>query len=210
MRQHRREAVVVAVALQEQGQAAEAVEHFLLALEGRPNSARIHNNLAGALRSQKRIDEAVHHFREALRLQPDQPIVHYSLALTLTLTGPYDEMLYHFREAVRLKPDWSLALRQLARILATQPDSTVAELEQARQLAGRAVELTNRQDPRALDTLAIAYAAVGDFEAEIETAEAAITQATATAQEPLANQIRQRLRSYQQRQPYEESWRLRR
>jgi tetratricopeptide (TPR) repeat protein len=200
----------LAIALQEQGQVAEAVEHFQRAVEGRPESARIHNNLAGALRSQNRIDEAVHHFREALRLRPDQPIAHYNLALTLMLTGPYDEMLHHFREAVRLKPDWSIALRQLARILATQPDSTVAELEEARQLAERAVELTQRQDPRALDTLAIAYAAAGDFEAAIKTAEAAITQATAAAQEPLANQIRQRLSSYQQRERYEESWRLRR
>ena len=68
--------------------------------------------------------------------------------------------------------------------------------------AARAVSLTNRRDPAALDALAAAYAADGRFDQAIVTARAAVDLLHADNQTARANEIGQRLELYQQRLPY--------
>ena len=63
----------------------------------------------------------------------------------------------------------------------------------------RAVNLTGQRDARALDVLAAAYAAAGDFDRAQDLAANALRLLPA---EPLAAEIRQRLDLYRQRRPY--------
>ena len=69
-------------------------------------------------------------------------------------------------------------------------------------LAQRAAELTEYQRPGVLDTLAAAYAAEGDFDKALETANKAIEIAKATKNYELAARIKSRLQLYQMDQPY--------
>ena len=63
------------------------------------------------------------------------------------------------------------ALASLAWLLATAPEAALRDADQAIRLAERAAELTGRRDASALDVLAAAYAAAGQFDRAVDTAQ---------------------------------------
>ncbi len=72
------------------------------------------------------------------------------------------------------------------------------------RLAEKACKLTNREDPRALNVLAAAYAEIGRFKKAIETAEQAADLAATSGNEVQAADIRERLKLYIEKHPYRE------
>ena len=188
-------------ALQSQGRLDEAIKHFRQALQIKPDLTELHFNLGLALKTQGKLDEAIKHFRQALKLNPDLAKAHNNLALALTMKGNLDEAIEHFREAVRLKPDYLEPLNRMARILAMHPDPKRRDPGQAIEIAKRAAELTGQKDAAILETLAAAYAAAGQFDQAVKTAEAALSLATAAQADELADHIRKKIQIYKQQKP---------
>ncbi len=188
-------------ALQSIGSLDEAIKHFRLALQIKPDLAEVHFNLGLALKTQGKLDEAIKYFRQALQLNPDLAKAHNNLALALTMKGNLNEAIEHFREAVRLKPDYLEPLNRMARILAMHPDPKLRDPGQAIEIAKRAVELTGHKDPAILETLAAAYAAAGQFDQALKTAETALSLATAAQADELADHIRKKIQIYRQAKP---------
>ncbi len=89
-----------------------------------------------------------------------------------------------WREALRLQPDDVDALDQLAWALATSPEASIRNGPEAVALARRAVQLGDGRDADLLATLAAAYAEAGRFSEAVETAERAISLASAPATPP--------------------------
>jgi tetratricopeptide (TPR) repeat protein len=191
----------LALVLTMTGQLDKALEHFRQALQIKPDFAEVHYNMGLALKSQGKLDEAIKHFRQALQVKPDLAETHNNLALALTMTGQLDKALEHFREAVRLKPDYLEPLNRMARILAMHPEPKLRDPNQAIEIAKRAVELTGHKDAAILETLAAAYAAAGQFDQAVKTAEAALSLATAAQADELANHIRKQIQIYRQAKP---------
>jgi tetratricopeptide (TPR) repeat protein len=133
---------------------------------------------------------------------PEFAEAHYELGLALTLTGRPAEALPHFREAIRLRPGWPLPLNGAAWILATHRAPELSGRDDALRLAQRASELTGHQDAGVLDTLAAAYAAAGQFDRAITTAEEALRLASGNQADDLVHGIRQRLKLYREGKPY--------
>ena len=77
--------------------------------------------------------------------------------------------------ATDLRPNWVSALTDLSWNLATTPERALRDAPRALKLAERASILSKHRDIRALDALAAAGAAVGQF----EQARAAIQEAIA-------------------------------
>jgi tetratricopeptide (TPR) repeat protein len=190
-----------------QGKADEAVARYRQALERDPASAFTENGLGSALASQGNPEDAGTHFRRALELKPDYAEAHNNLGLALRRTGSFDEALMEFREASRLKPGWPVPLAAQARILATHPDPSRRNPEEAVRLADRACELSGYEHPMILDTLAAAYASASQFEKAVKVAEEALRIASESGARELAGQIEARLSLYRQKQPYVESQR---
>ena len=117
------------------------------------------------------------------------------------MTGQLDEALRHLREAVRLKPNWPVPLNPMARILFTHPDPKMRNTSEAIALAERAAKLTKYQNATILETLAAAYAAAGQFDRAVTTAEAALELASAAQADKLAIRIRKQLQLYRQAKP---------
>ena len=109
--------------------------------------------------------------------------------------GQIAEAIRQFREAVSLKSDSGPALVGLAWLLATVPDSALRDTAEAVRLAERAADLSDRRDPRVLDLLAAAYAASGDFDRAVATAQAALDL---KPPDPIAAGIRDRQQLYRQ------------
>jgi len=93
---------------------------------------------------------------------------------------------------------WSAA----AWIFATSPEPQLRDPKAAFDLARGAVDATKQQDPVALDSLAAALAAAGQFGNAVQAAQAAITLANNQGNKPLAELITRRLASYQKTAPY--------
>jgi len=69
-------------------------------------------------------------------------------------------------------------------------------------LAEQVCQATHHRDPRFVDTLAAAYAAAGHYHQAVAAARQALTLADAAQQPELVKQIQERLRLYENNQPY--------
>jgi len=176
-----------------------AVTHFQksLALKGR--SAPAHYNLGTAFSVAGRLDQAVEQYRQAIQIDPRYANAHNNLGGVLLAQGKRDEALGEYREVVRLQPQSASGLDNVAWVLATGPNPSPRDVGDAVDAAERVVSLTRRRDARALDVLAAAYAAAGEFDRAQDAAAAALRLLPA---EPLAGEIRQRLDLYRQRRRY--------
>ncbi|MBW2359712.1 MAG: hypothetical protein JRG84_02305 [Deltaproteobacteria bacterium] len=101
----------------------------------------------------------------------------------------------HWRDAARVEPRYATVANNLAWLLATHPDATLRDGDEAVRLAERAAALSG-DTATTLDTLAAAYAEAGRGDAAIATAERALSSARAAGQEQLAAQIETRLARY--------------
>ena len=191
----------VGTTLLQMGQLDEAIARFERALRLDPEYAPVHNNLGAALRSQGKLEEAIRRFHEAVRARPDDEDALYNLASTLTLRGEFTEAIARYRRVLELLPDSPEPFAELGWLLATQPDPTPREVQEAIGLAEHATRLTGRRDARVLNTLAAAYAAAGRFDEATATARGALALLQDNESE-LATTIRQLLDLYTGGQRY--------
>ena len=87
-------------------------------------------------------------------------------------------------------------------LLAVYKDAEFHNSEKAVQLAERACELTNHNEPGMLDTLAVAYAAAGRFNEAVTTAEKALELAEPLQQKQLTEEIQNHLDNYRAGRSY--------
>jgi tetratricopeptide (TPR) repeat protein len=186
-----------------QGKPAEAEEQFQTALKIKPKDADIRRSYAAALAEQGRQADAVAQFREALRLHPD-PQTHVQLATLFLQSGKPREAVAEYREALVSRPDQPEALNNVAWLLATCPDATVRNGADAVRLAEHACRLSGSAQPRALGTLAAAYAEAGRFPEAVETAQKAVDAARASGNDQLAAMSEQLLNLFRSGKPYHE------
>lgn len=146
-------------------------------------------------------DTAVCHYLGVLR-HTEHPAVQYALGNALRRLGRLDEALKHYEAAARLWPEWVPALNNHAWLLAARPWATADDGRRAVDVARKACEATAWVHVTALDTLAVAHARAGDFSAAASVARRAVRMAEAGGGEPLAAEIRARLRLFQRGQPY--------
>ena len=176
--------------LRSQGQLDAAIEHFQRALETTPDAAAPHVNLGSAFLARGRIEEAIEHFRAALEVDPRLAEVHHALGTALQAQQRPAEAAHHYREALRLDPESALALNSLARLLATSTDPDVRDPGEALRLARRTIALTRGPRARWFDTLALANAALGNFEMARRNIRIAEKLAEAAGRGQLAAEIR--------------------
>ncbi len=181
-----------------------AVEHLNRVVEIKPYWPEAHYNLGIAYYRQGRLDMAAEQCARALSLKPDYTEANISLAHNLFELGRIQQAIDYYYRLLRLQPNHVEALNNLAWILATIEDKQFQNLAEAVKFAQRACQLTRYQNPQILDTLAVAYAAAGNFAEAVETAEKAFKLAGSSSEKDLARQIRRRIELYKTGQPYRE------
>jgi tetratricopeptide (TPR) repeat protein len=177
----------------------EAIVQYRRALAIAPDYVLAHNNLGSVLLRRGNVAEALQHLREAVRIDPSNAEAQNNLGLACREHGDVEEAIGHFRQAIQLRPRWASAIDDLAWTLATAREDSIRDSSLAVQLAEQAAELTGRRDPAALDVLAAAYAATGNFERAVATADLALQ----LGPPPLGRAaIRARQELYKQGKPY--------
>ncbi len=184
---------------------------FQHALDVTGDNYMAHFCIAEPLRKQGRLDEAIYHYKralaEALWLDLNPAQTHYYLGQVLVQVQgeKINEAITHFEEALRLSPNWVEPMNNIAWLLATRKETTVHNPDMAVKLAQRSCELTNYKKPDLLDTLAVAYAAAGDFSKATETAGKAVGLCQSPGQNTLKKEIENRLVLYKAGKPYIET-----
>jgi tetratricopeptide (TPR) repeat protein len=112
--------------------------------------------------------------------------------------GDYERAIADFNEAIRLDPRFAPAYNNLAWLLSTCPEEEYRDGKRAVEMATRAAELHGWKQAGDLDTLATAYAELGDFENAIKWQ----TKALELCAEHKRAGYRSHLELYEARQPY--------
>jgi tetratricopeptide (TPR) repeat protein len=148
------------------------------------------------LQQRGELEASLDHVRAAVRYGPRDAFAHLNLANVLLRIGQRDEALHHFREATRLDPYTPKPLAGTAWILATHPDPSTRNPAEAVRLAERAAELSRRENPTVLSTLATAYDAAGQRDRAMRAAERALQRATELGATNDEQRIRAQLERY--------------
>jgi tetratricopeptide (TPR) repeat protein len=124
------------LALRKQGQLAEAIANYQMALRARPQFPDALMNLGEVYTIQNRPQEAVVALEEAVRLSPAAAEMRTNLANALSGTGQKTAAELQYREALRLEPDSPEAHTGLAAVLADQDrgEEAIRELREAIRL----------------------------------------------------------------------------
>ncbi|HQI28035.1 MAG TPA: tetratricopeptide repeat protein [Sedimentisphaerales bacterium] len=153
---------------------AKAITEFRTVLNEQPNHVETLYLLASCLARLHREQEAVPYAQKAVLLAPTSPMTHGLLGSLLYSVGQYREALVHLRVAHLANPDDVGIANNLAWLLATCPDATCRNGQEALRLAEWACKATDYKSPPLLDSLAAAYAEMGRFEQAVGTIRKAI------------------------------------
>jgi Flp pilus assembly protein TadD len=185
------------------GRLQEALDHFDSA--GRVGDVLALSNRGAILARLGRSAEAETALNEALLIKPGLAEASLELGALLLARGDPDGALAVLEDGAGRNPTHAALQARVAWILATSPRAGVRNGAVALQWAERAVTLSRRGDPRALDSLAAALAETGRMSEASRVAVEAGRAATAAGQTDLAQAIESRRRVYETGRPYREA-----
>ncbi len=143
-------------------------------------------------------DEAIAFFEAAVQGDPTNAEILCSRGDLLADMGQYGKALADYARAIEANPEFAHAYRNGSWLLATCPDAQFRDSENALLGARQALEFDYGQRHVALDTLAAAQANMGQYDEAIDTLQNALAIAPAQSKPAYT----QRLRLYQQQQPF--------
>jgi len=184
------------------GKIDEAIDHYVLSLQIRPDFKETHNGLGIALTRKGDLAGAIHHHKTALRIDPAFAKPHYNLARIYDRQDQPAEAVHHYEEALQIEPEMTIALYNLSWLLATDPDQGIRDGPRALELARELYDLTRSGEALALDALAAAYAETGRFDEAIETIGEGIRLATKSGPPELLGGMHERMGLYLEGKPY--------
>jgi tetratricopeptide (TPR) repeat protein len=110
------------IALSEQGQPDQAIEHYRQALALRPEYAEAHYNLGRLLVGHGQLSEAIVHYERAVAINPADAEAQNNLGITLFGIGRIDDAVAHYQKALSIRPEYAEASCNLANALIAKDD----------------------------------------------------------------------------------------
>lgn len=181
---------------------AEAQQSLRRAAELQPFDASVWFQLGMSQRLAGDAVAAGQSFREAIERRRDDADSLLQLGILEEERGRESAAVGYYRRAVTARPNLPAALNNLAWLLATSPQSGVRNGKEAVKTALTVCHLTGNGVYGLLDTLAAAYAEAGKFAEAVEAAQRAAELADQAGQTDEAEQIRTRLKLYENKQPF--------
>jgi tetratricopeptide (TPR) repeat protein len=191
------------LALWAAGRHQESLEWFREGVRRWPGSAEAHYNLAAMLERNGQLDEAMGHYAKSVELNPAPADANFSLGLMYEARGEHALAVERFRHVLELEPDSPRAQIQLAWVLGTSSDPAIRKPDAAVALAEQAVASTAGRDATALDVLAAALAATGEFDRAAATQERTIAALGSGSDQGAVAAARARLALYRERKVYQ-------
>ncbi len=173
------------------------------AVRRNPNSAEAYWRRASAWHARDRFDLAFRDYDEAIRVDPTNSVYYDARGFAYHMDNRQEEKaLADYGEAIRLDPDNHHAMNNRAYLLATTIDDRFRNGTKALGDARKACEMTNWKNSGYLDTLAVAYAEIGEFEKAIKWQTKALEDPA--FEKDWGDNARKQLELFRQRRPYRE------
>ena len=193
------------------GQHQEAIDFFREGVRLSPRSPEAYYNVAVVLQWNGQIDEALAQYDKAVEIDPSHVDARFAAALIHVERREAATAVASLRRVLEARQDWLPAQIPLTWLLASSPDAAVRDVKAALALAERSSAVTGQRDPKALDALAAALAANGQFERAVDVAQRALgllgvnadpTRPTAAPPPAEAVPMRARLEQYRKHQAF--------
>jgi tetratricopeptide (TPR) repeat protein len=133
-----------------------------------PKYAAAYVNRGNTHQDKEEYDNAINSYDEAIRIDPQLAEAYRIRGTAYQNKREYDRAIADYDKAIRLDPKLADAYNNLAWVLGTCPQAGFRDGKKAVEYATKACELSDWKDPSSMDTLAAAYAEVGDFEQAIK------------------------------------------
>ncbi len=176
-----------------------AISEYNEAIRLDPASASTYCCRALVWYDKKDLDRAIADYGEAIRLDPKHIWSFNNRGNGWSAKKEFAKAVADYNEAIRLDPSFAAAYKNRAWIWATGPAELLRDGKRAVESAMLGCELTDWKDPAYLDTLAAAYAEVGDFDAAVKTQAKAIE---------LVKDFDARLKAYQDKKRHSDTAKL--
>jgi len=163
----------------------EAIVQFKKSLEFNPDQADVNVSLGKISLALGKKDEALKYWTNSLKIEPVQPGLHNELAKIYYQQRKLGKVIEHWTKAAGLEPENAEILNNLAWMCAATKDAEIRDPQKALEYALQACALTKYDKADHIDTLAVAYAANGQFSKAVETALNALELAVSAGQENL-------------------------
>jgi tetratricopeptide (TPR) repeat protein len=199
----------LAALLLEQGRRRDAVPALRTMVRLEPGDPSLRLTLALALEESGEFEQALAEYRQVLQAEPRRLAALLGRASAQLQLERYAEARRGLEEALEAsrsetgRPSGELA-NALARVLATVPEDSVRDGQQALEIASGLFNA--RPDAEHAETLAMALAETGDFQGAIELQQSLAAKAREAGAEELAAYYRQTLERYRQGQPSRAPW----
>lgn len=194
--------VDVALALADRGKLLPAVDEYRKAIRAAPDDVALYRELAALYQKAGQPGQAIPTLLELVERGPGDASLQTHVGSLLVAESRPGEAIAQFRGALRLDPGYLPAANNLAWLLATYPDARYRDGQEAVRLALLTCEATEHKVPLFLDTLAAAYAEVGEFELALRTLQSAVERAAQQNDRRFIAGANIRSQLYQQRQPF--------
>ena len=191
----------IAVVLTIQGKLEPAMEHAKIALKSDPNYINALVVAGDILNARRNFDEAEAYYERALKVNARNTAVLIRLGTLLQKQNRHVRAVELYRKSLEILPDQADIVNNLAWIAATSPNAAVRNPAMALKLAQQACSMTGFEMAPYLDTLAVAYAATGDFKKAVEWQEKAIELAVNAGRTGHVQQWKHQLEIFRQGRP---------
>lgn len=166
-------------------------------------SALAHYRLAENLRLSGSNKDAVSHYDQTVELLPRALGPRVGRALNMVQSGQHPEVLVRLRDDLKFFPNNAVLLHLLARLLAASPHETVRDGQKSLQLMHILGKGTVNAEM--VETLAMAFAEVGNFDKAIEFQQRALS-VTDESDTGFFSRLQLNLANYQQKMPCRLPW----
>jgi tetratricopeptide (TPR) repeat protein len=178
-----------------------AISDYTRAIEIDSRDAGAYEGRGEARRTKGDLDGAITDATRAIEIDPHLAGPYITRGLARRKKGDLEAALEDYTKSIVIDPNYADGYNALAWLLATASRDSIRNGKKALEFARKAAELTSWKDANVLDTLAAAYAEVGDFEEAIKWEKKALSLPE-LANSNDAVRVRQRLQLYLERKRY--------
>lgn len=196
----------IGILLLQQRKEGEAIDQFRQAVQLDPALVTAHFQLANLLMRKRDDAGAEKEYGAVVTLDPRNEFARFMQAMAAVHQGAYSRARSLLEDAAAALPDDPDIANALARVLSAAPDAAVRDPGRALRIVASLVRNQRGEPLEVGTTLAMALAAVGQYQQAAAYQQTVIEQLEAAHQDTLAHSLRQNLTRYREGKPCAEPW----